>query len=357
MKFRGLGAALVAAALLWAAPALATSCQLTNGYVLRDGNVPQALRNIWAIIKAYPDCSILPANTPVDTNGVPTTAPPGTTTPSAQNVQGGGPTATPVNITPKGNTATNGDGIVTGGATAVAVSAPGGSASHSYAPGDTATLTGGTETSNGVVTVTHTQVVSATVGAGGTGGTNGTQTVTGTTGTGTPFQASVTVAGNAITAVLSISVAGNYTANPSSLTAEPVTGASLTGAQLSVVMGALTASVTAPGLYSAVPSNPVSQGSASGAGLSATFTMTFAPIAQALFGGVTPMNGFKVGDPNSADDVWISDATTTPVINGASSTRVFANGGQYSTEPGEKPVGPVYLIGTAIGDRFNARSW
>ena len=77
-------------------------------------------------------------------------------------------------------------------------------------------------------------VANPTIAAGGSGGTNGTQTVTGTTGTGTKFQASVTVAGGAITAVLSVTVAGVYTAMPSSLAAEPVTGASLTGAQLNL---------------------------------------------------------------------------------------------------------------------------
>jgi len=81
-------------------------------------------------------------------------------------------------------------------------------------------------------------VQNAAVNAGGSGGTSGTQTVTGTTGTGTKFQASVTVSGGAITAVNSISVAGSYTALPSNLNAEPVTGASLSGAALSLAMTA-----------------------------------------------------------------------------------------------------------------------
>jgi hypothetical protein len=86
--------------------------------------------------------------------------------------------------------------------------------------------------------VKHFYVVGAAVKAGGSGGTNGTQTVTGTTGTGTKFQASVTVSGGAVTAVGSISVAGDYTVLPTSLDAEPVTGASLTGATLSLNMTA-----------------------------------------------------------------------------------------------------------------------
>lgn len=87
-------------------------------------------------------------------------------------------------------------------------------------------------------TVSTYQVVAATISAAGSGGTDGTQTVTGTTGTGTKFQASVTVTGGAITAVLSITVAGDYTVAPTS--PDPVTGASLVGAQLALTVGALT---------------------------------------------------------------------------------------------------------------------
>lgn len=82
-------------------------------------------------------------------------------------------------------------------------------------------------------------VQAASVNAGGTGGTTGTQTVTGTTGTGTRFTASVTIAGGAITAVNSITLAGSYTVLPTNLTAEPVSGGGLTGAILSLAMSAI----------------------------------------------------------------------------------------------------------------------
>lgn len=148
------------------------------------------------------------------------------------------------------------------------------SGAGNYVPGDTITLTGGTFTAAPVLTVTHTKVQSATVAAGGSGGTDGTQTVTGTTGTGTKFTASVTVASGAITAVLSITTGGDYTVNPTSLTNEPVTGASLTGAELHVVMGVLTTTIFSGGVYSVLPSNPVAQGSTSGSGTGATFNIT-----------------------------------------------------------------------------------
>lgn len=198
-----------------------------------------------------------------------------------------------------------------------AVNAPG----TGYAINNTVTLAGGTAGTPAVATVTHIKAVSATVAAGGSGGTPGTQTVTGTTGTGTKFQASVTVSGGgAITAVLSITVAGDYTVGMTDRTQEPVTGASLTGAQLNVVMGVHTVSITTPGSYtvnsttftqastngsgtgltlntgvfgvntvtvsdtgdySENPANPVAQDTSSGAGTGATFTVTYATAAEA----------------------------------------------------------------------------
>lgn len=143
------------------------------------------------------------------------------------------------------------------------------SGSGSYAPGDTITAAGGTITggSNAVFTVKYTKVQSATVSAGGSGGTNGTQTVTGTTGRGQWFQASVTVAGGAITAVLSITIGGAYSTNPTALAAEPVTGAGLTGATLNLKMGVAQVLITNPGGYvSPGATFALTQGSTSGSG-------------------------------------------------------------------------------------------
>lgn len=152
------------------------------------------------------------------------------------------------------------------------VNAPG----TGYAPTNTITTAGGTASVPAVLTVATTQVVSATVAAGGTGGTAGTQTVTGTTGTGTPFQASVTVSGGgAITAVLSISVGGSYTVNPTAPATEPVTGASLTGAELNVILGVNTVTVANAGVYTA-NATAFTQASTSGTGTGATFnTLSF----------------------------------------------------------------------------------
>lgn len=167
-----------------------------------------------------------------------------------------------------------------------------GAAGTGYAPGDVSTLSGGTFTTAGTIGIVATQVISATVAAGGGSCANGaSQTVTGTTGTGTKFQALVTVSGNAIIAVNSISVAGVYTVNPTVLTAEPVTGVSCSGSQLSVVMGALVGIVQQGGVYSAAPafasagpppSWTLSEASSTGLGTGATWNVAFAPIASTV---------------------------------------------------------------------------
>lgn len=251
----------------------------------------------------------------------------------------------------------------------LALNAPGGAASHSYAPGDSVTLAGGTSTTAPQVTVDTTQVVSATIAAGGTGGTNGTQTVTGTTGTGTKFQASVTVAGGIITAILSITGAGSYLANPTLLTAEPVTGAGLTGATLSLVIGVLTfnlvnagvftansatftqasssgagtgatfnagvfgvqaATISTAGSYTVVPSNPVLQASTTGSGTGAAFNMTFG------------------GPPTS---VVIKGSTGSPTYVEGTDYRIdYVNGLLYTLSGGSVPAAASLIASATYCD-------
>lgn len=142
-----------------------------------------------------------------------------------------------------------------------------------FAPGDTVTLAGGVQTAAPVLDVSATQVVSATVAAAGSGGITGIQTVTGTTGTGTKFKASVTISGGAITAVNSITLGGAYSVNPANLAAEPVTGASLSGAQLSIVMGVQAVTVASGGALTQNPTGTMTQSATSGAGTGATFQL------------------------------------------------------------------------------------
>ncbi len=219
-----------------------------------------------------------------------------------------------------------------------AITGVGADAGTVYVPAQTITLTGGTFSAAAVLTVATTEVVSATVAAGGASGTPGTQTVTGTTGTGTKFQASVTVdGGGAISAVLSITVAGSYTVNPTDIAVEPVTGAGLVGAQLAVVMGVDTATVTTPGVYTVLPSNPVSQGSSSGSGTGATFTMAWGlnAIALGVAGtGFTSMPTVTVsgGGGTGATASAVMEVEAVTVVDGGSNynsvpTVAFTGGG------------------------------
>jgi hypothetical protein len=164
--------------------------------------------------------------------------------------------------------------------------------------------------------VATTKVMLATVVAGGTGGTPGTATVTGTTGTGTPFQASVTVsAGGAITAVGSITVAGSYTVAPSALGAEPVTGAGLTGATLGIGMGIGTLTIVTPDVAAAGVTtypNPVTLTGGSGQGATATLTWA-ASNALSLnpSGGAVLMAGLPTSAPATHCQIWANSGILT----------------------------------------------
>lgn len=150
-----------------------------------------------------------------------------------------------------------------------------------YVPGDFIYPSGGVQSTQAILQAMTTKVVSATISAAGSGGTPGSQTVMGTTGTGTKFTATVTVSGGgAISSVDAIATGGVYTSNPTSLTAEPVTGASLTGAKLSVSMGIQSINIVNAGVFTTT-STTFTQGSTSGSGAGATFnTATFTSTTQ-----------------------------------------------------------------------------
>ena len=153
-------------------------------------------------------------------------------------------------------------------------------------PGDLLTMTSGTGTKP-TFKVTATQVVSATIAAAGASGTDGSgKIVTGTTGVGTFFTASVTVSGGAIQSVDSIVTGGDYTTNPTAIATEPVTGDSLVGAKLDVVMGVRDVAIVSQGILSVTPSNPAAMtgGVTSGSKLDLFYSHTAA--AQILRHGL-----------------------------------------------------------------------
>ncbi len=260
----------------------------------------------------------------------------------------------------------------------IAVNNPG----TAFVPADTVHVSGGVQSTPVVLTVATTKVTTAQVNAGGTGGTNGFQTVTGTTGTGTKFQATVFISGGVALAVTGVTVGGSYTVNPTTLTAEPVTGAGLTGCTLRVFMGIDTLTITNAGVfttnpsggtmnqsstsgsgigatfqsalmgpnaatiatagsYTSTPSNPVAQASTTGTGLGVTFTMTFGSIAPYAIGdwvqitgvvGMTQLNNqiyvvkLVVGGNITLGDVYgnnINSTSYSTYISGGTMSRIY----------------------------------
>lgn len=177
-----------------------------------------------------------------------------------------------------------------------------------YVPGDTITLPGSHPT---ILNLTDTQVVFVAVAGDGSGGTPGAATLTGTTGSGTMFQCTVVIQSDGtLTGAPApvLTVPGDYTTNPTSLSAEPVTssdGGPLTGCTVHLVMGALAANLATPGLYSVIPTNPVGQASTTGSGTGATWDMTYnaLPMATDNPGGgplvITAGNAKATGGANA----------------------------------------------------------
>ena len=200
-------------------------------------------------------------------------------------------------------------------------------AGSGYAPADTITLSGGVASPSAVVTVATTQVSGLpTINAAGSGGAgSGAGVVQGTTGTGTKFQAAVTISGGAITAVTSLTLAGSYTVNPTTPAMEPVVwvsgaGSGLTGAKLAIALGVKTVTLTTAGVFTTNPNGlAFTQASSSGGGSGATFN-------SALFG--VQALGVVTGGPYS----------TTPT-NPASQLSTSGTGfGLQGSWGGQRPI-------------------
>ena len=85
-------------------------------------------------------------------------------------------------------------------------------------------------------------------------------------------------------------------------------------------------------------------------------TIVNAGVAQALFAGTTPANGFAVHNPDAFEDMWVSDSTTA-AANGEGSMIVAAGGGSYETPPGYRPIGAVSVYALTAGHKITARRW
>ena len=158
--------------------------------------------------------------------------------------------------------------------TSVAIATAGtasGNSQNNFWPDDIVYGTG--TPSIGQYKVTHTKVLAAVVTAGGTGGTPGAVTITGTTGTGTKFQATGTINGGGVLAgALVVTVVGDYTVNPTTPGAEPVTGGGLTGTTINIGIGVLTATILVPDVFNGSCPGSITSIGGSGAGLVLTPT-------------------------------------------------------------------------------------
>ena len=150
-----------------------------------------------------------------------------------------------------------------------------------YAPNDVLSVVGGTSTATAQLKVLQTTVIGYAIVAGGSGGTNGGVQLSGTTGAGQEkFILNGTIAGGILTAITSIYRPGKYTTNPTNVLIEPVTGGGLVGTTVSLIMGIASVIPVQQGIYSVLPSNPVTfTGGAGGTGFTANLTF-LPPIPQ-----------------------------------------------------------------------------
>jgi hypothetical protein len=76
-------------------------------------------------------------------------------------------------------------------------------------------------------------------------------------------------------------------------------------------------------------------------------------VAQALFAGVVPVNGFQICN-NSSAALFVSDVGTASA--GGTSMQVGV-GAIYTTPDGYRPAGTVSIYGASTGQSFAARRW
>ena len=161
-------------------------------------------------------------------------------------------------------------------------------------------------------------------------------------------------------AAVSVALAANTAANLDILNGKPFASFILTVTNAS---GSSTSNLTNFALLlQASASNMPDSGMATPIKLSGnsttdgSTTLTTGGTAQNLFSGTVPSNGYSICNPDPTNDLWVSDSATA-AANGQGSIRIAANGGYYATEPGQKPMSAVSIIGTVTGQKITARRW
>ena len=92
---------------------------------------------------------------------------------------------------------------------------------------------------------------------------------------------------------------------------------------------------------------------AGAAAIDGSGTMVTGGVAQILFAGVVPVNGYLVAN-NSSAILYVSDVGTA---NAGGASIPISAGAVFMTPTGYKPAGAVSLYGGATGQAFAARRW
>jgi hypothetical protein len=248
---------------------------------------------------------------------------------------------------------TDRSGYINGGVASATVQSIG---TQGWAPGDTLTLPMSAGVSSpAVLTVQSTQLGAVpTLVNAGSGGTNGAVTLTGTTGTGTRFALSGTIAGGVLTAIGSISVAGNYTVNPTNLASEPVTGGGLTGAVVNLKMAILALGVTTPGVYTAPVTNPVTPTSTSGSGVGATVNLaTFTPLSTQVATSNAGRQYLAIRNESASANLGVS-LSGAAAFGSLGTTTFYPSGGGYEWAANRVPSNVISVIGQVAFQQFTA---
>jgi hypothetical protein len=83
-------------------------------------------------------------------------------------------------------------------------------------------------------------------------------------------------------------------------------------------------------------------------------TISVSGLAQYIFSGLTPANGYLVQNTHATATLYINDVG---VAAATGSSLVLLPGQMWVTPPGYKPPGAVSLFGNTSGQSFSARRW
>lgn len=207
-----------------------------------------------------------------------------------------------------------------------------------YEPTDTITLIGGTETTKTVLTVTNVKIVSMTNNGAGSGYlagdvlilVGGTHSIQGTV-------VVLTVNGGGAITSFGIRLAGAYTVAPTSFT---VTGGEGIGATFNAVLyGVNSATISTVGVYTVAPTNPVSQGSTSGSGTGATFTMSYGVSSITVSAGGQDYEGSTVISISGGGGTNAAATANLASSGGVKQVIMTSGGSNYEDAPSVGFVG------------------